>query len=248
MSHSVVRSRESRPARAWVRRMVGLSICVTQVGCASQPDSIEPSYISPVTYASWSCDQLLDERIRLTKEVERVSGQQRENANADAVMMTVGIVLLWPVLFGLAATKDRKIELGRLKGEYDAVQNNLTSKQCQATPPKGVAMATLAAAEGVYSGKGKTDAWCHTHSMSLTIRGTTVAGTFSEVSSGERTGNVTGTIDGSGTVQVDFQGNNPEYFTGHAEGTLRNGVLNLLLRTKGGRGCGYSFELSKTAS
>src|SRR5437762_1280624 len=109
MSHIASRSRESRPARAWVRRAVGLSICVAQVGCASQPDSIEPSYISPVTYQSWSCDQLLDERIRLTKEVERVSGLQRENANADTAMMTVGVILLWPMLFGLAATKDRKM-------------------------------------------------------------------------------------------------------------------------------------------
>src|SRR5207302_578907 len=107
----------------------------------------------------------------------------------DTMMMTVGIIILWPMLFGLAATKDRKVELGRLKGEYDAIQNNVTSKQCTATPPKGEAMVVLAAAEGVYSGKGKTDSWCQTPYMSLTIRGTTIAGTFSELSSGGTSSN-----------------------------------------------------------
>ncbi len=248
MKQTEIRSRSARPAKAFVRRLLGVSICIAQVGCASQPGSIEPSYISPTTYQSWSCDQLLDERLRLSKEVERVSGLQRENANADTAMMTVGVILLWPVLFGLAATKDRKVELGRLKGEYDAVQNNVTSKQCSAPPPQGAAMVALAATEGVYSGKGKADAWCQTPYMSVTIRGTTVAGTFSEVSSGATTANVTGTIDGAGTLQLDFQGSNPEYYSGRAEGLLRNGTLNLMVKTKAGRGCGYNFELSRTGS
>lgn len=48
-------------------------------------------------------------------------GLQRENANADAAMMTVGLIIFLPARIGLAATKDRKEELSRLEGEYDAV-------------------------------------------------------------------------------------------------------------------------------
>lgn len=114
--------------------------------CAAQPDGIEARYVSPVIYQKWSCEQLIDERIRLTREVSRVAGLQRENANADAAMMTVGIILLWPVLFGLAATKDRKDELGRLKGEYEAVDQAGKMNQCVLPPPPPAQPGTTPAA------------------------------------------------------------------------------------------------------
>ena len=39
-----------------------------------------------------------------------------------------------------------------------------------------------------------------------------------------------------------------EAYSGRAEGLLRNGTLNLMVKTKAGRGCGYNFELSRTGS
>lgn len=103
--------------------------------CTTHPDNVEAKYVSPVIYSAWTCDQLTEERIRLTREVSRIAGLQRENANGDAAMMTVGIIILWPVLFGLAATHDRKDELGRLKGEYEAVDQAGKIKHCPAPPP-----------------------------------------------------------------------------------------------------------------
>lgn len=114
------------------RSLAGLLFLVS---CASHPDKIEGKYISPVIYQSWTCDQLTEERMRLSREVSRVTGLQRENANADAAMMTAGIVLLWPVLFGLAATTDRKDDVARLKGEYEAVDQAAKVKQCPTPPP-----------------------------------------------------------------------------------------------------------------
>lgn len=103
-----------------------------QVACTQRPENVTARYVSPVGYRVWTCDQLLDERARLISEVDRVAGLQRENANADAAMMTVGIILLWPVLFGLAATTDRREELGRLRGEYEAVEASRREKACPA--------------------------------------------------------------------------------------------------------------------
>lgn len=118
---------------------MAISVCAIQAtACASSPDSIEARYVSPNVYQNWTCEQLVEERSRLTREVQRVSGLQRENANADAAMMTVGIIIFWPMLFGLAATKDRKDELGRLKGEYDAVDLSIRTRQCPVPPPAGV--------------------------------------------------------------------------------------------------------------
>ena len=116
-------------------RLLAAAACAVQVACASSPDSIEARYVSPNAYQNWTCEQLGEERTRLTKEVQRVSGLQRENANADAAMMAVGVIIFWPMLFGLAATKDRKDELGRLKGEYDAVDLSTKTRQCAVPAP-----------------------------------------------------------------------------------------------------------------
>ena len=119
-----------------IANVTKLGLCLLQVaGCASQPSSIDARYVSPNTYQAWTCDQLTEEHKRLRSEVERVSGLQRENANADAGMMTVGLILFWPALFGLAATRDRKDELGRLKGEYEAVDQSMKIRQCVLPPP-----------------------------------------------------------------------------------------------------------------
>jgi hypothetical protein len=112
----------------------GLSM-LALANCATRPENVDAKYVSPVGYQNWTCPQLIEERHRLTREVQRVSGLQRENANADAAMMTVGVVLFWPMLFGLAATRDRKEELGRLKGEYDAVNEAARIKACPVPPP-----------------------------------------------------------------------------------------------------------------
>lgn len=114
---------------------VPMAMILLITSCASNPDNIEGRYVSPVIYQNWTCDQIVEERVRLSREVTRISGLQRENAHADAAMMTVGIVLLWPMLFGLAATKDRKDEVARLKGEYEAVDQAMRQKQCALPPP-----------------------------------------------------------------------------------------------------------------
>jgi hypothetical protein len=68
--------------------------------------------------------------VRVNSRVRTVSGQQDSAATADAVSMGVGLVLFWPALFFLAATDDQKHELGRLKGEYEALQRASTRKKC----------------------------------------------------------------------------------------------------------------------
>ena len=56
------------------------------------------------------------------------------NANADAVMLTVGPVILWPLLIGIAATTDRREELGKLRGKYEAVDGSVRSRHCPLPP------------------------------------------------------------------------------------------------------------------
>jgi hypothetical protein len=239
-----------------LRRAFAALVMVSYVGaCAKGPDSIDARYVSPNTYQNWSCEQLVDEKMRLTREVDRVSGLQRENANADAAMMTVGLIIFWPALIGLAATKDRKEELSRLKGEHEAVDLQVKGKQCSAPAPGMPSVpilaspetaAAVASAAGSYKGKGRTDAWCQTPTLELVLKGNEFEGTFSELTSGTPTSNVKGTLMNNGIVELEFKGRNENYFSGKVDGQLKADKLIVNFRLKAAAACNYQFDLPRS--
>ena len=106
---------------------VALSVALT--ACASSPDQVSPSYISPLAYSGADCDQLRAELIRVSDQVRVVSGQQRSAATRDAVAVTVGVVIFWPALF-LLMGGSKKDELASLKGQYDALRSAAIAKKC----------------------------------------------------------------------------------------------------------------------
>jgi hypothetical protein len=118
-----------------MKKIVAGFLSLALASCASHASSVEPRYVSPTVYENWSCKQLEDERQRLSSEARRIAGLQDENADADAAMMGVGLILFWPALIGLAATEDREEELGRLKGEYNAADQAARHKTCSLAPP-----------------------------------------------------------------------------------------------------------------
>jgi len=67
--------------------------------------------------------------MRVNRKIVEVTGVQRKEANKDAVAMGVGLVLFWPALFFLMGD-DKKDELGRLKGEYDALESAAIRNEC----------------------------------------------------------------------------------------------------------------------
>ncbi len=113
--------------------------------CATRPENITARYVSPTGYRAWTCPQLTEERLRLDGEVARVANLQRENANADAALLTVGLIIFWPALIGMAATTDRRDELGRMRGEYLAVETTMREQNCALPPPTTPAPAPAAA-------------------------------------------------------------------------------------------------------
>ena len=103
--------------------------CLFISGCSSSPDSIEPTYVSPLEYQSYDCGQLGGEMQRVGRRVQEVAGHQADEAEGDAVAMGVGLVLFWPALFFLIGD-DREEELSRLKGEADALEQAAIDKNC----------------------------------------------------------------------------------------------------------------------
>ncbi|WP_424967683.1 hypothetical protein [Dinoroseobacter sp. S375] len=90
-------------------------------GCATPPEKVQRSFISPSVYAGYSCHALTAERAAIEGHVQELTAHQRSKANTDTAVMTVGLVLFWPALFALSAGKDYEADLSIAKGKHDAV-------------------------------------------------------------------------------------------------------------------------------
>jgi len=115
--------------RRTIRRTAIVITACFVTACATPPDKISGSYVSPLQYSDYSCDQTKQELMRVNRRVVEVTGAQKKHADNDAVAMGVGLVLFWPALFFLAGG-DKKDELARLKGEYDALEQAAIQKDC----------------------------------------------------------------------------------------------------------------------
>jgi hypothetical protein len=104
-------------------------LCFFIFGCSTSAKKVSASYVSPMQYQGYSCNQLRQEYIRVNGRVLEISGVQNAEAKKDAVAMGVGLVLFWPALFFLIG-HDKSEELARLKGECDAIEGCAIEKNC----------------------------------------------------------------------------------------------------------------------
>ena len=98
-------------------------------GCADHADKVQGTYVSPVQYQDYSCKQIRQEMMRVSRKVNEVSGVQDKQASNDSAAMGVGLVIFWPALFFLAG-HDQHTELAELKGQYDALEEEAIQKDC----------------------------------------------------------------------------------------------------------------------
>lgn len=98
--------------------------------CATKSEDIQPSYISPVQYQSFSCRQIGEEASRVSSRAAAASGRQDQIASNDAAKTAVGLVVLWPVLLFNKGDGETASEVGRLKGEMEALEKASIGKNC----------------------------------------------------------------------------------------------------------------------
>ena len=106
------------------------AIALVLGGCATASKDIATSYVSPMQYNQYDCDQLAAESARIRGRVDALGGRLDTAASNDAKITGVGIILFWPALFFLGGTKEQEAEYARLKGEYEAVQQAAIQKKC----------------------------------------------------------------------------------------------------------------------
>lgn len=98
--------------------------------CAQSSNEITASYISPVTYQNYSCNQLSAEAQRVSHEAAKMAGVQDSKRSDDAVATTLGVVLFWPALFFIKGDGQTAAELAKLKGQFNAIEQSSIQKKC----------------------------------------------------------------------------------------------------------------------
>ena len=98
--------------------------------CASRSENIAAAYVSPNSYASYSCPALRDEAARVSSRAIQVTGAQDQKATNDAIATGVAVVLFWPALFLVKGEGASAGEVSRLKGEMDAIEQASIRKRC----------------------------------------------------------------------------------------------------------------------
>ena len=74
--------------------------------------------------------QIEMEATRVTSRAAQAAGVQDSKSTNDAVAMGVGLVLFWPSLFFIKGDGQSAAELGRLKGEFEALEQASIQKNC----------------------------------------------------------------------------------------------------------------------
>ena len=124
---------------------IGLAISTLMAGCATSSEKIAPSYVSPLQFQSYDCEQLTGESMRLSQRVTALQAQVDKAAANDKALTGVGVILFWPALFALGGNQQQEGEYGRLKGEFEAIQQAAVLKKCTGLIAANTAVAPVPA-------------------------------------------------------------------------------------------------------
>jgi hypothetical protein len=99
-------------------------------GCASSSADITPAYVSPVAYQGYTCQQLALEAQAVSTRAATLSGVQDSKRTGDVVATTAAVVIFWPAAFLVGGDKQNAAELGLMKGQMVAIEQQSVQKKC----------------------------------------------------------------------------------------------------------------------
>jgi hypothetical protein len=108
--------------------LLGGGLCLA--GCASNAADIAPSYVSPVAYQSYTCQQLALEAQSLSTRAATLSGAQDKQRTNDTIATTAAVIIFWPAAFLVGGDKQTAAELAQMKGQMVAVEQASIAKKC----------------------------------------------------------------------------------------------------------------------
>ena len=111
------------------KSITALTLAATMAGCAATPDSIPAAYVSPTAYNGQSCSQLNAAAAQLNARLATATGQQTEQANNDAAMTAVSLILFWPAAFFIGGN-DQSPAIAQMRGEAEAIRSAAMNRGC----------------------------------------------------------------------------------------------------------------------
>ena len=104
-------------------------LVITITGCATSSKDITETYVSPLQYNSYDCDQLAAEEQRLRVRASQLGARLDTAAQNDKIIAGASVLLFYPIFF-VGGNKAQEAEFSRLKGEYSAVEQGAIAKKC----------------------------------------------------------------------------------------------------------------------
>jgi len=99
--------------------------------CASSPDKMQSSYVSPMKYSDFTCKQIGMESENTSRRIQVLYNTLKKEADTDKWQMGVGLLVFWPALvFVEGGDGAEAAEYSRLKGEFEALQSAAVNKSC----------------------------------------------------------------------------------------------------------------------
>jgi hypothetical protein len=117
------------------RQILVIALASGLSACTARPEDVAVKPADPALFASMNCPDLAIKQEGFARDYNDVSSRQDTNAKIDAGLVAGSVVILWPMLAGLAFTTDYHDQLARARGQYDAVLGAERTKQCLSLPP-----------------------------------------------------------------------------------------------------------------
>jgi len=108
---------------------ITIAATLALAGCATAPDQIAANYVSPVVFSGQTCGQLNAQAQQLNARLASATGQQAQQANSDAAMTAVALVLFWPAAFFIGGN-DQGPAIAQMRGEAEAIQSAAIARGC----------------------------------------------------------------------------------------------------------------------
>ena len=125
-----------------------LAVCMIAAllgACASSSGKIGATYVSPVAYQSYTCQQLALEAQSVSARAATLSGAQDSQRSKDQLATAAAIVIFWPAAFLVGGDKQTAAELAQMKGQMTAIEQASIARKCniefQKPPPASAGVA-----------------------------------------------------------------------------------------------------------
>ena len=99
-------------------------------GCATASQDIMPSYVSPVQYQGYTCQQLALEAQSISTRAATLSGVQDSQRTKDGWTTAAAVIVFWPAAFFVGGDKQAAGELAQMKGQMVAVEQASIARKC----------------------------------------------------------------------------------------------------------------------